>query len=245
MDNITKNIALILTLIILMVSCKEKKESSFDTEKESISSVLTKFPMINKNLTLVKKIDLDSLSITLLRNNNDNKVYDEVLVFEKKNKFYTIPFFSNMYVDFWDFKNDTKLFPKTNSTFDKEFSKLITVLNITPSEFDLIINELMVSVLHAEDIIETKSNSLKNNVYWTHRVDKYKIEESDDCIKRTNKIFDQISKESNVPLRRFQYFLDKKNGRIYKIENKAKNHNELKINTQVYRIDCYSYSLNI
>lgn len=239
-----KNIVSILILIILMVSCQENNDRSFDSEKESVTDVLEKFPMINQNLTTVKKIDLDTLSITLLRNSK-KKAYDEVVVFKKKNKFYAIPFFSNMYTDYWDFKNTTNLFPKTNSTFDKEFSKLITNLNITPNEFDLVINELMFSVLHAESITLDKIDILKNNIYRTNRVDKYKIEDSDDCLKRTNEIFAQISKESNVPLRRFQYFFDKKNGRIYKIENKSKNYNELKINIETYRIDCYSYSLNI
>lgn len=242
--NIIKNITLILTLIILTISCKESKNNDFSSENDIVSNLLKKFPTIEKNLILVRKVDFDSLSITLLQNKN-KKAFDEVLVFEKNNKFYAIPFFSNMYTDYWDFKNTTNLFPKTNSTFDKEFSKLITNLNITPNEFDLVINELMFSVLHAESITLDKIDILKNNIYRTNRVYKYKIEDSNECLKRTNKIFDQIAIDSNVLLKRFQYFFDKKNGRIYKIENKSKKLDELKISIQTYRIDCYLYDLNI
>ena len=126
-----KKIVSILILLNLIISCKENKDRGFDSEKESISFVLEKFPMINKNLTPVRKIDLDSLSITLLQTSN-KRTYDEILVFEKKNKFYAIPFFSNMYADYWNFENDNqpKLFPKTNSTFEKEFSNLIKTLNL-------------------------------------------------------------------------------------------------------------------
>jgi hypothetical protein len=121
-----KNIFSILILIIFMVSCKEKNDLTFDSEKESITNILEKFPMIDKNLSLVRKIDLDSLSITLLRNPN-KKAYDEVLVFRKKDKFYAIPFFSNMYADYWNFENDNQPspFPKTNSKFEKEFLNLV------------------------------------------------------------------------------------------------------------------------
>jgi len=106
-------------------------------------------------------------------------------------------------------------------------------------------NELMFSVLHAENNLESKIDILKSNRYQTYRVDKYKIEEPDACLKRTNKIFGQIAKESTVNLRRFQYFLDKSNGRIYKIENDAKNSNEFKIKIETYRIDCYSSILDL
>lgn len=239
-----KKTALLLILSIMMVSCKQNS-TAVNSQQEIVAGLLKKFPMLGKDMTLVRKISLDSISITLLR--NDSKVYDEVLIFEKNGKCYAIPLFSNMYSDYWNFQNNDQptLFPATNSTFDKEFSKLVTALNITPNEFDIIINELMFSVLHAENDLESKIGILKNNRYQTYRVDKYKIEEPDKCLKRRNKIFDQISKESSTGIRRFQYFLDKSNGRIYKIENESKNGDKVKIKIQTYRIDCYSYNLDL
>ena len=193
-----KKIVSLLILITLMFSCKQNKNFSSDSEKESIKYVLEKFPMIDKNLTLVRKIDLDSLSITLLRNPN-KKVYDEILVFGKKNKFYALPFFSNMNADYWNFQNDHQpsLFPKTNSTFEKEFSNLITTLKLTGSEFDLLIYELMFSTLHAENKLNDKLIIIKNKTYMTQRVDKYKVENTDSCNKRTKIIYDELSKDYN------------------------------------------------
>jgi len=238
-----KNISLLI-LIIFVVSCKDNKRLSFDSEKESIIAVLEKFPMIDKNLTSVRKIDLDSLSITLLRNPN-KKTFDEILVFEKKNKFYAIPFFSNMYTDYWNFENDKQpnLFPTTSSTFEKELSGVITQLNLTGSEFDLLIEELMFSTLHAENKLHDKLSILQNKTFFTQRVDKYKIEQADLCNKRTNWVFQQIANDYNSKdiLIRFQYYLDQKNGRIYKIENKGTKGNEIKIVIKTYRIDCYMY----
>ena len=241
---IMKKIVSLLILITLIISCKKNKDHGFNSEKESINYVLQKFPMIDRNLVLVRKIDLDSSSITLLRNPN-KRTYDEILVFEKRNKFYAIPFFSNMYADYWNFENDPqpKLFPKTNSTFEKEFSNLIKILNLTGVEFDMLINELMFSTLHTENKLNDKLSILQNKTYITQRVDKYKIEEIDSCSKRTNIAFTNILKDYNSKkiMIRFQYFLDQKNGRIYKIENKGEKENDLKIIIKTYRIDCFMY----
>jgi hypothetical protein len=238
-----KSIVSILILMILMVSCQENNDHSFDSEKESVTDVLEKFPMIDKNLKSVRKIDLDSLSITLLRNPN-KRAYDEILVFEKKNRFYAIPFLSNMYSDYWNFQNDkqAKLFPKTNSTFEKELSDLIINLNLTGSEFGLFFDELMLSTLNTESDLYNKLSFFQNATYMSTRVDKYKTEESDSCKKRTNLLFNQMSKDyNNKQIKIFRYFWDKGNGRVYKFENTAKDFNEIKFNFKTYRIDCYVY----
>jgi hypothetical protein len=231
-----------------MVSCKEKNDHTFDSEKESITYILEKFPIIDKNLSLVRKIDLDSLSITLLRNPN-KKAYDEVLVFRKKDKFYAIPFFSNMYADYWNFENDSQpgLFPKTNSTFEKEFSNIVKVLNLSGPEFSLLYEELMFSILHTEKDLNNKIGVFQNTTYMTNRVDKFKSEETDSCRKRTDLLFKQISgdyKNKQIMIM-FQYYWDRENGRVYKFENKAKNFNEIKFSFKTYRIDCYYQSMSM
>lgn len=237
-----KKTSSILILIILMVSCQENNNHSFDSEKESVTDVLEKFPMINQNLTTVKKIDLDTLSITLLRNSK-KKAYDEVVVFKKKNKFYAIPFFSNMYADYWNFENDNqpKLFPKTNSTFAKELSKLIVALNLKPNEFGILFDELMGSTLNTEKDPQKKPYLFQNTVYLSRRVDKYKSEEIDNCSRRNNLLFDQMMKNYNkkAVVIMYQYYFDRNNGRVYKIENKAENFDEINFIFKTYRIDCY------
>ena len=43
----------------------------------------------------------------------------------------------------------------------------------------------------------------------------------------------------------FQYYFDKKNGRVYKYENTSKNFWEIKFNFKTYRIDCYYQQMTL
>lgn len=237
---------IIISIFLSLLSCKKQADHYSNSEKESISNVLKKFPMINKNLEKVRKVDLDSLSITLFKN-KDNEVYDEVLVFEKANRFYAIPFFSNMYYDYWEYKNEAQkqLFPKTNSTFNKEIHTLIKQLDLTPNEFGLLYKELMNSTLHTEINLEHTSKLFSNYIYLSNRVKKYKIEESDYCLKRTKQIFEKIEKDSKKTIRYNQYYLDSDNGRIYEIINNSKDYRELNFTIKTYRIDCFFYNLSL
>lgn len=88
--------------------------------------------MIDKNLKSVRKIDLDSVSINLLRNTG-KEAYDQVLVKKKK-------------------KLCCSIFLKYVCWL-LEFSNLIKALNLTGAEYDLLIDELMFSTLHTENKI--------------------------------------------------------------------------------------------
>lgn len=77
--------------MLSLYSCHNENDNGFNSAEKSIESTLEKFPMINKSLEKTREVNLDSLSIQLYKNPN-NDVYDEILVFEKKKKFYAIPF---------------------------------------------------------------------------------------------------------------------------------------------------------
>jgi len=93
-----KKVSLFVIFCFTIISCKQNINSNVNSQQEIVARLLKKFPMLDKDLVLVRKIVLDSISISLLRNNN-NKVYDEVLIFVKKGKHYAVPLFSNMYSD--------------------------------------------------------------------------------------------------------------------------------------------------
>ncbi|UFH30737.1 hypothetical protein LNP04_12205 [Chryseobacterium sp. C-71] len=171
----------------------------------------------------------------------------KVLVFEKNKHFYAIPFLSNMYFDYWGFRNETQLqlYAKTNTTFEQQFKDVIRELKLKPDEFRLLFDELMLSILHTETNLHFKPKILENFVYSTERVDKYKIEESEVCIARTKRIFEEIKKDSQKTWRYEKYFLDSENGRVYKLINTSHLSGKFSFQIQVYRIDCFSYSLNI
>lgn len=240
-----KNIILSLILIVFC-SCQKENNNCFNSAEKSIESTLENFPMINNKLQKIREVNLDSLSIKLYRNPHNN-VYDEIIVFEKKKKFYAIPFFSNMYFDYWNFKNETQkqLYPKTNSSFEKQLNLLIEKLELTPPEFDLLFQELMSSVLHTEINLYLKPKLFENYVYLTWRVDKYKTEESEECIKRTTALFDKILNDSKKTFQDNRYYLDSENGRVYEFINESRKRNEFKFRIEVYRIECFGSRLNM
>ena len=208
-----KNILIIIICFFTINSCKKNDKNYFSSQKQSIDSVLKKFPKIDKNLEKVREVNLDSLSISLFKNNGKQD-YDEILVFRKNKKYYAIPFFSNMYFDYWEFKDEQQkqLYAKTKSTFETELKSTIKNLNLSSKEFYLLFSELMSSILHAETNLSTKPNIFKNFVYMTYRVDKYKIDDFEYCKKRNNKIFSKILNDSKKIIRYNEYFLDSENG---------------------------------
>lgn len=240
-----KRFSFILFLLIIF-SCKKEKNNTFNSAESSIKYTLQSFPMIDKNLKKVKEVNLDSLSISIYKNPNKDD-YDEILVFRKKHKFYAIPFFSNMYFDYWNFKNEEQkqLYPKTNTTFEKQIKNTVNELDLKPEEYGLLIEQLMKSVLNAETNLELKPKIFENYIYMTFRVDKYKIDESDSCVKRTEKIYNDILTESKKTIQYNQFYLDSENGRIYELINDSRKKGDLKFRIKVYRIDCFSYPLNI
>ncbi|MBW8360687.1 MAG: hypothetical protein K0M56_00715 [Kaistella sp.] len=232
--------------LLLILSCAKPQGNGFDSAENSLKLTLQNFPMIDNKLEKVKEVNLDSLSISLYKN-PQKEDYDEVLVFRKNEKFYAIPFFSNVYFDYWNFENvkQKQLYPKTNSTFEKQIKIMVSELNLNPEEFGLVMNELMKSVLNAEINLDLKPRIFKNYIYSTFRVEKYKIEESDSCSIRTEKIYEHILKESNKTIKYHQFYLDSENGRIYELINDGRKKGDLKFRIKVHRIDCFSYRLNI
>src|SRR5690606_27623506 len=128
---------------------------------------------------------------------------------------------------------------------EKQLKNVIAELNLDADEFDLLKNELMKSVLNTESNLYQKPKLLENYIYMTYRVDKYKIDESDSCSKRTQNIFNEIMNESKKTIQYNQFFLDSQNGRVYKFINENRKKGELRFRIKVYRIDCFSYPLNI
>ncbi|MDR7731532.1 hypothetical protein [Riemerella anatipestifer] len=239
MNNLLKYFYTLFLLFTLF--CNKTQKKGFDSEEKSIKSVLQKFKMIDENIEKIKEVNLDSISISLYKN-PQKEVYDEIIVFRKKDRFYSIPFFSNMYFDYWDFKNEeqSQLYPKTNSTFEAQIKEVVSELDLNSTEFNLIIEELMKSVLNTETNLDLKAGIFKNYVYSTVKVDRYKSEDIDTCTKRTEEIYQYILNETNKTIRYNQFYLDSQNGRVYELINKG----ELKFRIKIYRIDCFTYHLN-
>ena len=236
------NFRIITALVFfLLISCKKEKISSVsESEKSSINLVFSRLPFIEKKMEKIKKVEFDSLAISLYRN-VDKTDYDEILVFQKGNQFYAIPFLSNMYYDFWNFKNETEKsqFPKTNTNFEKELNNVAINLKLNAGEKQLIFNQLITSILNTEDMLEKKPQMFEDFVEFSPRKSKYKDEEPKDCLERTTKLYKQILEDRKNGIRP-TYILDKENGRVYKLFNESKNINEFNLRIETFRVDCYT-----
>lgn len=242
-----KNLILLFFITVFINSCIEEN-SSLTTRQESIDDLYNRFPMIKGEFKEIRKVVVDSVSITLLRNKSVEKDdYDEIIVYSKNKKYYCIPFFSNMYFDYWEFQNEnqTQLYPKTNSTFNKELKNAFKVLNLTDEESIYATTELFLSVVHSEINLHSKPDIFKNYIYSTERVDKYKVEESDSCLNKTKKIFDKINQDAKNTIRYNQYFLDSSNGRVYEMINTSTQQKSFSFEIKTYRIHCFAYRLEM
>ena len=232
---------IIVLILFFFSSCKKEKIGSVsENEKASINLVFNRFPFIEKKMEKIKKIEFDSLAISLYRN-IDKKDYDEILVFQKANEFYAIPFFSNMYYDFWNFKNETgkTQFPNVNSTFEKEFNNSASNLKLNANEKQQIFIQLITSILNTEDMLEKKPQLFEDFVNFSPRKSKYKDEEPNNCLERTTKLYKQILEDGKSGIRP-TYILDQENGRVYKLFNDSKNVDEFNLRIETFRVDCYT-----
>ncbi len=232
---------LIIIVLFLNNSCTKVKHNSVaENEQKSINIILNRFPFIDNKMEKIKKVEFDSLAISLYRN-VDKTDYDEILVFQKGNNFSAIPFFSNMYYDFWKFKNDNgkSLYPITNTTFENELNNAAVNLNLNANEKQQIFNQLITSILNTEDMLEKKSQMFDNHVFSSPRKLKYEDEEGFECLKRTTKLYQQIVEDRKNGIRP-TYILDQENGRVYKLFNDSKNNDEFKLRIETYRVDCYT-----
>lgn len=232
---------LIIFVLCFAISCKnEKLNKVSENEQESINFVLKQFPFIDKKLEKIKKVEFNILTISLYRN-IDKIDYDEILVFQKGNKFYAIPFLSNMYYDFWNFKNETEKskFSKTNTTFEKELQKSAVNLKLSADEKQQVFIQLITSVLNTEDMLEKKPQMFEDFVEFSPRKSKYKDEEPKNCLERTSKLFKEILEDGKNGIRP-TYIWDKENGRVYKLFNESQNIDEYNLRIETYRVDCYT-----
>lgn len=231
---------LVLSFIFVYSCNNEKQKENFDNEQRSVDNVLKRFPFMDKKMEKIKKVEFDSLAISLYRN-IDKTDYDEILVFQKGSKFYAIPFLSNMYFDFWNFKNETEKskFANTNTTFEKELNNSALQLNLSADEKQQIFIQLITSILNTEHMLEKKPELFNDFVLWSPRKSKYKDEEGNNCLERTSKLYKQIVEDRKNGIRP-SYILDKENGRVYKLFNDSKNVNEYILRIETYRVDCFT-----
>lgn len=242
-----------LLLLTTVVSCKPKTS---DSNIEKVISELTeKFPQLPKGR--FNQSDFYKLNRTVIYGKNEFQLQlystpdsienpqQIIVLINSKGEHYAIPLFSNKYRDYWnfEFEKPNEGIKRTNTTFEKEFTKAITVLNLNDSTGtgEKVLNEMIISLLNCQVVRETDERIFKG-LWLTFYFDEL-TEDTDSCIIRLQKNFNAIKKSINPSENYYNYnaYLDIKNSRVYQIVNQGKNRGKkLKPEIKTYRLNCNS-----
>lgn len=166
-----------------------------------------------------------------------------IILINQKKECYAIPLFSNKYFDYWNFEFDkpTKGVEKTNTTFEKEFTRAINTLNLndTLETSSKVINELFTSLLNCELVRETDSihfEGVRFNYCYNQSTENF-----DSCWARQRKNFNSIKRIIHPRESYYNYnaYMDNQNSRIYQIINLEKDRwKKMKPSIKMYRQGC-------
>lgn len=241
--------------IILFSQCKQKNNPP-DVETV-LSRTISKYPQLPKGQSkqsnyyrLTRSVLIGDNGVELqLRSTPDtsNDPQQIILVINKAKDIYAIPFFSNTYHDYWNFQFDSVLHSvkPTNTTFEKELKTCLTRLNLydTLGTAGTVINEMLFSLLHCQQLTDTDSTNLHGA--WT---DNYNLpdEDNDSCNKRYRQNWQEMKKAFHPQdyIINYNAFWDKANSRVYQLDFKNFGRKQrLEFTMKNYRLDCVLHPL--
>lgn len=168
-----------------------------------------------------------------------------IILINQKNECYAIPFFSNKYFDYWNFEFDKPIkgVKKTNTTFEKEFTKAINTLNLndTLGTSAKVLDELVKSLLNCDQIRITDSIYFEGFSLTSYH--DLPTENFDSCTIRQRKNFKAIKSGIHPSENYYNYnaYLDRNNFRVYQVVNQGQNSGQkFKPKFKIYRQGCNS-----
>jgi hypothetical protein len=192
--------------------------------------------------TLVRSVVINKPNVQIqLRSEEDVDDPQEIIVvINSKNEIYVIPFLSNTYPDYWNFKFENGPF-KTQNTFDNEMKNCFTELKLNDSNRSsaTVLYEILISLLHCTIVQEKDSIDILNTMYGRNN-ENISEESSDSCRLRNKKNYAAITKEFHLKryFNNYNAYLDSDNGRIYQIEDSLRNKKYFFIGVNVYKQSC-------
>lgn len=248
----------IALLSALLFSCQSKENKI----EKALQNVTDRFPQLPKDegklinfYFLERTVIIGERNIELqLRSSprNMNNDPQQIIIFKNPHdKYYAIPFFSNAYRDYWNFKFDNlEEGLKANTTFESEFNKAMDILNLHDTlgysgNTQTIIDEMFKSLLVCQNI--HLKDSIEMQMWASYFNPSLKIENLDSCRIRSKKNFEDIKQIMTQDEHIFFYciLLDWENNRIYQIPNLEEmlEHKPYKLKLTTYRHDCVSTRL--
>jgi len=248
---------LFLTYFLTILGCEPQ-----DKDITTIDSLINRFPqlqMVSNNRShdynLVRSVLLENPSITIKLYSQPDSVDDKqqiILVTNSNLHSYWIPVFSNTYRDYWKFQSDSSSLgaKRINSTFEKELNTCLDSLNLndTIGTAGKVVNEILYSLLHCQDISISDSSNFLNVIAMNGGKNTMPEEDSDSCYKRFKRNWDIISREMppNKTIIYKHSYWDKDNERIYQFDFKdfkRKKKSYFMLNT--FRQDCNRYFITM
>ena len=239
---------LLVVCFLTMLGCGRYSE-----DKTIIDNLTNRFSQLKINYhnqspkyNLIRSVSFGKPCITIKLYSQPDSVDDKqeiILVTNSKLHSYAIPLFSNTYRDYWQFQFDkaNQEARPTNTTFEKELNICLDTLHLndTLGTAGKVVNEILYSLLHCQDIHLADSSDfqtvLLKNTYRTPE------ENTDSCSVRIKLNWKSISEEmypNKTAIYKYSYW-DETNGRIYQFDFKnfkRKQRNYFKLKS--FRQDC-------
>jgi hypothetical protein len=234
-------------------------QTSIESKVEKALSDLTnKFPQLPKGkdkqtdfYVHIRTVERNKFQIQLWSTPTNIRDKQEIVIFiNPDGAYYAIPFFSNTYRDYWNFKFDQPIpnIKRVNTTFDKELHKAYDSLNFNDTLWTktngTVINELLFSVLRCKYIDENDGIIFKDLLMTANN--DLPEENCDSCAMRFKQNYIEIL--SKIKLNRIgnsnNAYLDEDNKRIYLFHEIWKQ-KKVQFSIKVYRQDCTEHSLSM
>ncbi|MBL0737077.1 hypothetical protein JI750_09295 [Flavobacterium sp. GN10] len=163
---------ILFCFVLSFFGCNNATEK--DRTDEVIEKLTERYPQLNKGdsdyYRLIRSVSYDNNSFEIQLRTEPDSISDRqsILVFiNSKKEQYAIPFFSNSYVDYWQFPNDqsSKSKKKSNATFNNELRGALLFLK-RDNKIDLfdVAEEMRHSLLLCTDLTLKDSLLIKTNM---------------------------------------------------------------------------------
>lgn len=231
-------------LLIFLFSCNKKESNNVNN---AIDKLLNNYPeILDKNIAswkLVRSVKNGAYNfeIQLLENNKEEDSQKIIVFINSKEECIAIPFFSNTYRDFWEFKHEkvNSKIKKTNTTFTKEYSKALNALRLDENLiFGAVTNELIYSILNCKEIKEKDDTPL--NIVFLNSNEKFETENSFVIQERLKLNYAEMKRDiiECDKCNRVYAYLDDSNFRIYQfIFSKKEQKKKQQVIVKSYRQD--------
>lgn len=242
----------IIIISITLYSCGNSSES---IEEKAIRDMMEKFPQLIQEETesykFQRSVIVGDNNICLSLYSMEKGTQSFITITNSIGECAAIPLLSNIYIDYWNFEFDSPLdgVAKVNTIFEREYNNAMDNLKLSNKRGvpGVIFGEIMISLLHCRQVLETDSIPLSTLINFSDILYNPHTEKDDSCKLRIKKNYTEIMKHSKIG--EYTYcvnaYWDEKNNRIYQYINMWNSQEDVypfHIKLKNYRLDCFYHS---